>query len=59
MKPHCKTHPDTELVCPKCVGKSGGAKAAKRMTGAARSQRAKKASSTRWNLFHADAKKGQ
>jgi hypothetical protein len=22
--PHCATHPDTALICPKCVGAKGG-----------------------------------
>jgi hypothetical protein len=25
-KPHCKKHPEQSLICPKCVGRKGGAK---------------------------------
>ena len=30
VKIRCSKHPDTELVCPKCVGGSGGKTTAKR-----------------------------
>jgi hypothetical protein len=52
MAEFCKVHPDTELVvvkyCPACRGQHGGATAAKTMSAAERSKRARKAARARW-----------
>jgi hypothetical protein len=52
MAEHCTIHPDTELVvvtyCPACRGGQGGTNAAKGMTKAERSDRARTAVRARW-----------
>jgi hypothetical protein len=52
MKTHCATHPEVELrvivFCPACRGSHGGESAAKTMTAAAKTKRAKKAAKARW-----------
>lgn len=61
MAKHCDIHPETELVvveyCPVCRGQHGGAKAAKGMSAAERSKRARKAALARWPKAKKKAKK--
>jgi hypothetical protein len=52
MKTHCEAHPEVELrvivYCPACRGQHGGTEAAKAMTAAEKTKRAKKAARARW-----------
>lgn len=52
MADFCERHPGVKPIvvryCPACRGEHGGAKAARRMTKAARKSRAKKAARARW-----------
>jgi len=52
MTEHCKIHPEVELVvvkyCPACRGGHGGEIAARTMSKAERSKRARKAARARW-----------